>query len=199
MRKRIAHEQELWYEEELRKEIGKDWEAHGKKPLKKKDKNEPPSGGGIVDIEKEEDIPEGVKTQKCSATDPESGWFQKGEHKHVFACVVEKACDKHDWISGYRTPAIVHELPEDGIEPLFPYKRPMTRDGFYRKYEYVYDEYYDCKSCGGVYGEGRGHLPYTGEYPLRHMHEQDFRMSLHRLDRLLQPKFSILVNILILT
>lgn len=138
MRKRIAHEQELWYEEELRKEIGKDWEAHGKKPLKKKDKNEPPSGGGIVDIEKEEDIPEGVKTQKCSATDPESGWFQKGEHKHVFACAVEKACDKHDWISGYRTPAIVHELPEDGIEPLFPYKRPMTRDGFYRKYEYVY-------------------------------------------------------------
>lgn len=48
MRKRIAHEQELWYEEELRKEIGKDREAHGKKPLKKKDKNEPSSGGGLV-------------------------------------------------------------------------------------------------------------------------------------------------------
>ena len=37
--------------------------------------------------------------------------------------------------AGYRTPAIAHELLEDGIKPLFPYKRPMTKDGFYRKYE----------------------------------------------------------------
>ena len=49
--------------------------------------------------------------------------------------------------AGYRTPAIAHELLEDGIKPLFPYKRPMTKDGFYRKYEYVYDEYYDCYLC----------------------------------------------------
>ena len=27
----------------------------------------------------------GAKTQKCSTSDPESGWFRKGEHKHVFA------------------------------------------------------------------------------------------------------------------
>ena len=37
----------------LQKEIAKDREAHGKKPLKKKDKNEPPSSGGTVDREKE--------------------------------------------------------------------------------------------------------------------------------------------------
>jgi hypothetical protein len=49
--------------------------------------------------------------------------------------------------AGYRTPAIAHELIEDGINPLFPYKRPMTKDGFFRKYEYVYDEYYDCYIC----------------------------------------------------
>lgn len=36
MRKRVAHEQALWYEEELNKEIEKDRLAHGKKPLKKK-------------------------------------------------------------------------------------------------------------------------------------------------------------------
>jgi transposase len=181
MRKRLAHEQALWYEEELQKEIAKDREAHGKKPLKKKDKNEPPSSGGTVDREKEKEISEGVKTQKCSTTDPESGWFRKGEHKHVFAYAVETACDKHGWIlgysvhpgnehdsrtfkrlydkiknhlpsmivldAGYRTPAIAHKLLEDGIKPLFPYKRPMTKDGFYRKYEYVYDEYYDCYLC----------------------------------------------------
>ena len=49
--------------------------------------------------------------------------------------------------AGYRTPAIARELIEDGIEPLFPYKRPMTKEGFFRKYEYVYDEYYDCYIC----------------------------------------------------
>ncbi len=49
----------------------------------------------------EDDIPEGVKTQKCSTTDPESGWFRKGEHKHVFAYAVETACDKFGWILGY--------------------------------------------------------------------------------------------------
>ena len=34
MRKRIAREQTLWYEEELNKEIEKDRIAHDKKPLK---------------------------------------------------------------------------------------------------------------------------------------------------------------------
>lgn len=49
--------------------------------------------------------------------------------------------------AGYRTPATPHELLEDGVEPLFPYKRPMTKDGFFRKYEYAYDEAYDCYLC----------------------------------------------------
>ena len=46
MRKRIAREQALWYEEELNKEIEKDRLAHGKRPLKKKDDNQPPTSGG---------------------------------------------------------------------------------------------------------------------------------------------------------
>ena len=29
---------------------------------------------------------------------PESGWFRKGEHKHVFAYGIETACDKNGWI-----------------------------------------------------------------------------------------------------
>ena len=49
--------------------------------------------------------------------------------------------------AGYRTPAIAHELLTDGILPLLPYKRPMTKDGFFKKYEYVYDEHYDCYIC----------------------------------------------------
>ncbi len=30
--------------------------------------------------------------------------------------------------AGYKTPAIVHLLIEDQIEPLFPYKSPQTKD-----------------------------------------------------------------------
>ena len=38
-------------------------------------------------------------------------------------------------------------LLDDRITPLFPYKRPMTKQGFFRKTEYAYDEYYDCYIC----------------------------------------------------
>lgn len=185
MRKRVAAQQALWYEEELKKEINSDRADHGKKPLKDKDDNDktPPASGGKSgnDNSSEEVIPEGVKTQKCSVTDPESGWFRKGEHKHVFAYAVETACDKHGWIlgfsvhpgnehdsrtfktlydkikvwnpemlvadAGYKTPAIAHLLLEDDIQPLFPYKRPMTKKGFFKKAEYVYNEYNDCYIC----------------------------------------------------
>ena len=175
MQKRIAKEEALFYEELLQKEISKDRQAHGKKALKdkdKNDKNQPPASGGDG---KEE------KTIKCSTTDPESGWFRKGEHKHVFAYAIETACDKNGWIlgytvspgnmhdsrtfkglydkvkdmgiktlvadAGYKTPAIAKLLMDDGINPLFPYKRPMTKEGFFKKYEYAYDEYYDCYIC----------------------------------------------------
>ena len=49
--------------------------------------------------------------------------------------------------SAYKTPAIAKLLIDNGIKPLFPYKRPMTKEGFFKKYEYVYDEYYDCYIC----------------------------------------------------
>lgn len=181
MRKRVAKEQTLWFAQELAEEINKDREAHGKKPLKEKkddDKDPPMDGGSPGGSHKE---PGDAGTQKCSTTDPESGWFRKGEHKHVFAYAVEAACDRHGWVlgysvhpgnehdsrtfkelydkivsydpemivmdAGYRTPAIAHQLLEDGIDPLFPYKRPQTKEGFFRKYEYAYDEYYDCYIC----------------------------------------------------
>ena len=183
MRKRVAKQEALWFENELQKEINEDRKNHGKKPLKDKDDNDktppPPSGGDDQDVP--EGNPESVKTQKCSTSDPESGWFRKGEHKHVFAYGIETACDRHGWIlgysvhpgnehdsrtfkklydkvqpfqpemmvldAGYKTPAIAHQLLIDGIQPLFPYKRPMTKEGFFKKYEFVYDEYYDCYIC----------------------------------------------------
>ncbi|WP_242843254.1 IS1182 family transposase [Kineothrix alysoides] len=188
VQKRIAHEEALFYEELLKKEINQDREAHGKNPLKEnseKDKDDdpsPPSGGSSSEEGQKTSFVD-TKTIKCSTSDPESGWFRKGEHKHVFAYAVETACDKNGWIlgytihpgnehdsrtfpqlydkiknigiktlvadAGYKTPAIAKLLMDDGIRPLLPYKAPMTKEGFFKKYEYVYDEYYDCYLCPG--------------------------------------------------
>ncbi|MEE3440425.1 IS1182 family transposase [Ruminococcus sp.] len=184
MQRRIAQQESLFYEEMLRKEILSDRAAHGKKPLKDKDDDNHSSGssGGNDKFEDyTDDVPLDGKTIKCSTTDPESGWFRKGEHKHVFAYGIETACDKNGWIlgfdvnpgnehdsrtfkglydklqnigmekcvvdAGYKTPAIAKLLLDDGVKPVFPYKAPMTKDGFFKKYEYVYDEYNDCYIC----------------------------------------------------
>lgn len=172
MRKRIAKQEALFYEDMLKKEINEDRAAHGKKPLKDKDDDNTPSSGNGSSKEKE---------IKESTTDPDSGWFHKGEHKEVFVYAVETACDKHSWIlgytispgnlhdsrtfkglydkisdigintliadAGYKTPAIAKHLLDDRIKPLFPYKSPMTKDGFFKKSDFVYDEYYDYVIC----------------------------------------------------
>lgn len=182
MRKRIAQQEALFFEAMLKKEIDEDRKEHGKKPLKKKDDdNNPSSGGGDKFEDYTDDVPLDGKEIKCSTTDPESGWFHKGDHKNVFAYGIETACDKNGWVidftvnpgnehdsrtfkglydklenigmeycvvdAGYKTPAIAKLLLDDGVKPVFPYKRPMTKDGFFKKYEYVYDEYYDCYIC----------------------------------------------------
>lgn len=184
MQRRIAHQETLFYEEMLRKEIDTDRAEHGKKPLKDKnndDDHKPGAGGGDKFEDYTDDVPLDGKTVKVSTTDPESGWFRKGEHKHVFAYGIETACDKNGWIlgftvnpgnehdsrtfkglydklrnngmeycivdAGYKTPAIAKLLLDDGVKPVFPYKRPMTKEGFFKKYEYVYDEYNDCYIC----------------------------------------------------
>ena len=183
MQKRIAQQETLFYEEMLRKEIDSDREIHGKKPLKEKedDDHKPSVGGGDKFEDFTDDVPLDGKTIKCSTTDPESGWFRKGEHKNVFAYGIETACDKNGWIldftvnpgnehdsrtfkglydklksigmeycvvdAGYKTPAIAKLLLDNEVKPVFPYKRPMTKDGFFKKYEYVYDEYNDCYIC----------------------------------------------------
>jgi len=49
--------------------------------------------------------------------------------------------------AAYTTPPICREIIKNGHIPLMPYKRPMTGKGLYKKYEYVYDEYYDCYIC----------------------------------------------------
>ena len=53
--------------------------------------------------------------------------------------------------AGYITPHIAKKSFDHGIRPVMPYKRPMTKKGFFKKYEYVYDEYYDKYICPNNY------------------------------------------------
>lgn len=167
----VAKKAARFYDEQLKSEINADREEHGKKPLKDHDDDDDNGNSGRGE----------TKEQKVSTTDPESGWFHKGEHEEVFAYSVETGCDRHGWIlgftvhpgndhdsktfpaiyekmktflpthiivdAGYKTPALAKLMIDDGITPIFPYHRPMTRKGFFRKNEYVYDEYYDCIIC----------------------------------------------------
>ncbi len=169
----VVEKETLFYAEQLDKEIGIDRAKHGKKPLKDNNDDGDNNTGGSSSGD--------VKEEKCSTTDPESGWFHKGDHKEVFAYSIQTACDKHGWIlgytvnrgnlhdsrtfkglydkikgfepekiiadSGYKTPAIAKLLIDDEIDPVFPYSRPKTKKGFFKKYQYVYDEFYDCYIC----------------------------------------------------
>ena len=49
--------------------------------------------------------------------------------------------------SGYKTPWIMKQIFDSGRIAAVPYKRPMTKEGFYKKHEYVYDKHYDCYLC----------------------------------------------------
>ena len=49
--------------------------------------------------------------------------------------------------AGYKTPWICKRVIDDGKIPVLPYKRPMGKDGFFKPYEYIYDEYFDCVLC----------------------------------------------------
>ena len=169
----VVREEALFYEKQLKEEINNDRSDHGKKPLKEKEENN--------DDNDDEGGTGAVKEEKLSTTDPDSGWFHKGEHKQVFAYAVQTACDKNGFILGYtvnrgnlhdsrtfkklydkltpygiekviadaayKTPAIAKLLIDDHVTPVFPYKRPMGKEGFFYKSNYVYDEYYDCYIC----------------------------------------------------
>ena len=78
------------------------------------------------------------KHVKVSNSDPESGWFRKGEHKHVFAHSIQTACDENGVILGYSVhpgndndgktfPAVMEKLEELPVEMVVgdtAYKTP---------------------------------------------------------------------------
>jgi transposase len=173
---KVAKKQVQKYKKELLKEINAEREANGKESFEEDD--DEASG----DAEGGNSSTNG-KRVKISTTDPESGIFQKGEKERCFAYTASVACDRNNFIlgfkiapgnvhdsqvfsdlfqevndkfpeikavvvdAGYKTPGICREIIEAEILPVMPYKRPMTKDGYFKKREYVYDEYYDCYIC----------------------------------------------------
>lgn len=62
-------------------------------------------------------------------------------------CWYGEKIEDHVVDAGYITPAICKLVKDNQQELYIPYKRPMSKKGFFKKYEYVYDEYYDCYLC----------------------------------------------------
>lgn len=54
----------------------------------------------------------------------------------VFVIKVEKYSDVKGIVidSRYKAPAIAKQIIDDGKTPIMPYKRPMTKEGFFKKY-----------------------------------------------------------------
>lgn len=154
------------YHQELLQEINEDRAEHGKKPFKDDD-DKPPQTKHIKKSATDPDCGQFHKGehQKCFAytahvaCDPnnfilaadvsagnihDSVMFDqvynqvKEDFPNIKAVVVD---------AGYKTPWICKQVFDDERIPITPYKRPMTKEGFFRKREYVYDEYYDCILC----------------------------------------------------
>lgn len=155
------------YQEELQKEIEEDRKAHEKKPPKPpKDNIEPPTKSiknSTTDPEcglfhKGEHKKEFAYTThvacdkhgfvlgaEVSAGNVHDSVMFDGLYRNVLSKFPEIEMAAMD--SGYRTPWIMKQIFDSGRLPSIPYKRPMTKEGFFKKYEYVYDEYFDCYLC----------------------------------------------------
>jgi len=155
------------YQEELQKEIEKDREAHGKKALKPpKDDDDPPTKS----IKQSTTDPECGMFHKGEHKKEFAYTTHVACDKHNFVLSADvSAGNVHDSVmfddlyrnvlakfpkvemvvidNGYRTPWIMKQVIDSNRLPNVPYKCPQTKDGFFKKYEYAYDEYFDCVIC----------------------------------------------------
>lgn len=160
------------YQEQLDKEIDEDREAHGKKPFKRDDHDDdvtPPAPEtktvtvsttdpecGLFHKGEHEQQFAYVTGVACDRHNFVLGYNVAPGNTHdsvMFNELYETVTGRFPEVkataldAGYKIPAIMKEIIDSGGIPCVPYKRPMTKNGFFKKYEYVYDEYYDCILC----------------------------------------------------
>lgn len=161
-KKEIIEKSAKYYEEELQKEIAKE---HGKKPLKpiesepetkqiKASTTDPDCG--VFHKGEHKKVFAYTANVGCDRNGYILGFEATAGNLHdstVFPKIYKKLQEKYPEIknyvldAGYKTSLIAKRLIDDGKTPIMPYRRPMTKDGFFKKYEYAYDEYYDCYIC----------------------------------------------------
>jgi transposase len=160
------------YHSELMEEINRDREAHGKKPFK--DKNDNDGNRGKTDPTKNVKVSKTDPACGLFHKGEHEKMFAYTAHtacdKHgfVLGCDVSPG-SVHDSVmfddlykkvihsfpeieaaaldAAYKTPWIMKQIFDSERLPAVPYKRPMTKEGFFKKYEYVYDEHLDCYLC----------------------------------------------------
>jgi len=164
--KKMVRKETRAYEAKLQEELNQDRINHGKKPFPpdKFEKEE------MKEIKESTTDPESGYYVKDERTKQFAYSFHAAADRygfilgsivtpgnvhdsHMLQPLVEKVMEKVKKPiavaadAAYKTPAITKFLFEHEIQPALPYTRPKTKDGFLRKHEYVYDEYYDCYLC----------------------------------------------------
>lgn len=152
------------YQKELDEEIEKEREQQGKKPLPPKEEPEEttvtksktdPESGLFVKGEHERQFAY-IANTACDKHNFILDFIVGAGNIHdnqMFHPLYEKLRQVYKETksiavdAGFKTPGIMKEIIEDGKIPVIPYTRPKTKDGFFKKQDYVYDEYYDCYLC----------------------------------------------------
>jgi transposase/transcription elongation factor Elf1 len=164
--KKVVRKETRDYQERLNEEINQDREDHGKKPFPPdkfekeeykviKESTTDPESGYYVKDERTKQF-----AYSYHAAADRNGFVLGAivtpgntHDSHILEPLVEKVIKKVGKPeavaadAAYKTPAIAKYLLSNDIKPALPYTRPHTKEGFIRKHEYVYDEYYDCYIC----------------------------------------------------
>ncbi|MFL6479347.1 MAG: IS1182 family transposase [Bacillales bacterium] len=164
--KKVVRKETKAYEARLQEEINKDREEHGKKPIPPEKFNQEE----YKEIKESTTDPESGYYVKDERTKQFAYSFHAASDRNgfvlgtivtpgnvhdsvIFEPLLEKVIEKHmkpeavAADAGYKTPAIAQYIFENDMTPALPYTRPRTKEGYMKKHEYVYDEYYDCYIC----------------------------------------------------
>jgi transposase len=165
----VVEKQARHYQQQLDEEIAKDRQAHDKKPFKKKDDNDPEPPETHTIKQSTTDPESGLfykgEHEKCFAYVANTACDRHNfildfdlapgntHDSRLFDDLYGRLLEKFPQMqviavdAGYKTPWIMKQIMDSKRIPAVPYKRPMTQAGFFKKYQYVYDEYYDCVLC----------------------------------------------------
>lgn len=154
------------YTQQLYKDINQDREENGKKPLKEKAADENNTHKAVKSkTDPESGLFHKGEHEKCFAYTAHTACDKRNfilgvevrpgniHDSVVFDDIYNNVTAKFPEIkavavdAGYKTPWISKQIIDDNRIPVMPYKRPMNKEGFYRSYEYVYDEHYNCVIC----------------------------------------------------